>query len=437
MSKFFVRFLTIVCLAVVNVSCIYEYPPDGPEDDGILSDKDKVVLKIDVQPITPSTSANPEERIKSLRVVIVSKAEDDESADIIECNRLLDMSDMAALGYSRTWTWQSMSAEKDIFVIANEESAGPNLPKLLSSYPEGKEARDFVEEVEGYYFAPEYKTEDGKIYLPYSFSRKGLIPQSGVVNNIKAWLIPVATKFVFNFTNSRENAININGISMSKANVSNYLLARPGSGELLKQYNGQTISWIDWLAAISRESWNYPDYSGNDGFNSDVGWIADYELPNLADAQVYTFVAENSEDTFSVKGATSTVVNGETVVTPTTRTTPVYYIPESANFIVPEGSDDNSSGNGTGETPTKQQMFFLTILLEDTGGTQAPPFNEVAIPNLGALFRNTYVIIDVNMSEGDIEVYAEIAPWTEKEANGWVEDGDAPANNPFKIKKKW
>lgn len=436
MSKFLVRLLSLVCMAVINVSCILDNQVECPDGDDMLIDKDRVVLKINVQPLAPSASGNPTERIKTLRIVIISKAADEKSLDTIECNRLLDIPDMPALGYSRTWTWQSMSAEKDIFVIANEESAGPNLSALLSSYAEGKEAGKFTEQVEGYYFRPEYNAEDGNIYLPYSFSRKGLIPQAGVVNEIKAWLIPVATKFVFNFTNFREDAVNVNGISMSNANVANYLLARPGDGELIKQFNGQSMSWIDWLAEISQASWNYPDFSGNDGFNGQVGWIADYELPEPTDSHVYTFVAENSEDAFSVKGATTTIENGETVVTPGEHSTPVYYLPESANFIIPDEDGGNNSGNGTGEPPIKEQRFFLTLLLEDTGPSQAPTFNEVAIPNLGALFRNTYVIIDVKMAEGDIEVYAEIAPWTEKDANGWVEEGDAPANNPFNLKKK-
>lgn len=436
MSKLFVRFLFCVSVAVFNVSCIFEYPPDQPDTDGVLAEKDRVVLKLNVQPIAASASTNPTERIKTLRVVIISKAEDAGGNDIVECNRLLDVPDMTALGYSRTWTWQSNSAEKDIFVIANEESAGTALSTLLASYPEGKEAGDFISKIEGYYFTPEYTAEGGKIYLPYSFSRKGIIPETGVVNDINAWLIPVATKFVFNFTNYRKDAININGISMSKANVANYLLARPGPGELEKQYNGQTMSWIDWLAAISKDSWNYPDFSGNDGFNGQVGWIADYELPNKDDSRVFTFIDETSR--FPVDGATSTEENGETVVTPGKHSTPVYYIPESANFIISDGDGENNSGDGdgNGDNATKEQRFFLTILFEDTGGSNAPAFNEVAIPNLGALFRNTYVIIDVNMSEGDIEIYAEIAPWNEKSANGWVNEGNAPSNNPFMIKKK-
>ena len=451
MSKFFVRFLAVVCVALVSVSCVSEYPPYGPDADGMLADKDKVVLKINMQPIAASASTNPTERIKSLRVVIVSSPETGEGTATVEYNRLLDVADMTALGYSRTFTWQSTSAVKDIIVIANEESAGTGLSALFASYPEGKPAGALLSDVEGYYFSPEYTSEGGKIYLPYSFIKKGLIPEAGVVNDINAWLLPVATKFIFHFTNSRENAIKINGISMSKANVANYLIARPGPGELTKQYNGQPISWIDWLAIIARESWRYPDFSGNDGFNGQVGWIADYQVPDLTDAHVYTFIAENSKDVFEVDGATTTEENGVTVTNPGTHTTQVYYIPESVNFVISgedagndsgdgsgDGNGNDDDGSGEGNKPIKEQRFFLTLLLEDTGDSQAPPFNEVAIPNLGALFRNTYVIIDVNMSEGDIEVYAEIAPWNEKNANGWVEDGDAPPNNPFnKIRKKW
>ena len=425
-------------------SCIMEYPSDTDFDNSALVDSKKVVLQLNIRTLTGSAAAIPTEKIKSLRVVIIGKGANSTVPDTIECNRLLKIQDMIANDYSYILRWDSHPGNKDIFVIANEESVDDKLSALLNSYVENKGAGDFIGMVNGYSFNPQY-TVDAKnsIYLPYTFSKVDIEPLAGVVNTINAWLVPVATKFIFNFTNNRPDGIKVNGISMKYANRSNFLLAHPGEGELEKQYNGNTLSWVDWLAEISKNSWLYPDYAGNEGYNDEVGWIIDYKLPNPADAGVYTFIRDYAEgEIFTVDGATTIVTDGVETHKPGKHSTQVYYLPESMNFdrLGENGSArPNPDGDGQENQKPSEQIFYLTMLFEDTAANPSTPpvFNDVAIPNLKALFRNTYVVINVTMSEGDIEVYAEIAQWNIKTANGWVNEGNAPSNNPFTIKKKW
>lgn len=427
-------------MSLMSASCIFEYPEDFENYDDAFIDNNKVVLQLNIQPLTSSASANPTEKIKSVRVIVVKNGAG-AAPDSIECNRLIEVPYMPAKDYAYILRLNSSPGIKDIYVLANENSIATDISTMLNGYAENKPAGDFAEWIDAYAFSPVYTPDkNNDLYLPYSYSRTGLEPKAGKVNTVNVWLIPVATKFIFNFTNNRSYDVNVNGISMAYANKSNFLLGHPGSGELTKQYNGQDLYWVDWLAEISKNSWRYPDFSGNEGYNGEVGWISGYTLPYPDDYGVYTFIAQGSADIFTVKAAT-THVEGEVETTiPGKYSTPVYYIPESSNFIRLGADRTNTGIEGSGEGDdgeAQEQRYYLTILLEDTGPSNAPEFKDVAIPNLKALFRNTYVIIDLTMSEGDIEIYAEIAPWSPKTANGWVNEGNAPSNNPFTIKKKW
>ena len=439
MAKLLCRILSCLCMALMYGSCIYEYPPELDDEGGGI-DRNNIVLQLNIKTLAASASDNPTEKIKSLRVVIIGKGEAENEPDTIECNRLIGMPVMAAKDYSYILMWNSRPGKKDIFVIANEASIDDVITDLLDGYDEKKPAGDFAEWINGYSFNPSYTVDaNNNIYLPYSFSQEGIEPKAEVVNTINAWLIPVATKFIFNFTNNRTNGVNVNGISMAYANTSNYLLAKPGEGELEKELNGKTLGWVDWLAEVSKNSWAYPDYGDNEVYNGQVGWISDYSMPNSDDPDdyyVYEFVEEGSADIFTVDGATKKVENGEETIIPGKHSTPVYYLPESANYER-LGADAEAEQSPGAEGEEKEQRFYLTILFQDKGPSTAPDFTNVAIPNLKSLFRNTYVVINIKMSEGDIEVYGEIAPWNFKTANGWVNEAPAPNPNPFSIRRKW
>lgn len=433
-------------------SCIFDDYPET-ENGGISGiDGTKTLFEFNIRPLSVSAETLPLEKIKTARVVVIAKGETAAVPDTVEYNRLLDVTEVPAKDYAYTLRWNSTPGDKDIFVIANEASVDADLSTVLGSYPEGEPARNFVSMINDYSFTPAYEADaQNNIYLPYTFSQEDIRPRPGVMTSVNAWLVPVATKFIFNFTNNRPHAINIKGISMKSANKANYLLGHPT--EPTMEYNGEEMSWVDWLAEISKNSWQFPEYGSNSGYNDEVGWIVNYDLPDPDDAEVYTFVKQNDPDeNFTVKAAKTEEVDGEEVTTPGKHTTPVYYLPESANFPAPEAvdpddtddtgnaGDDTGDGDDEGETVEAEQVYYLTMLFEDTANTglTAPPFIDIPIPNLKALFRNTYVVINIIMSEGEIEVYAEIADWNRKTANGWVTEGNAPSgNNPFTVRKKW
>lgn len=441
--------LFLILFSIGFSSCIYDHYPEDGED---VINPNSTILFLDLRALTPSKMTTPVERIKSVRVIIVGKesSEDETDADgsdnpdgslaskgIVECNRYYQFPITDASNFDYTLTWQSTLGTKSIYVIANEESVDVDITETLNGYVETESAGDLEQWLADYEFNREYAAEGNAIYLPYTYYKTDFVPVPGKVNSVNCWLIPVATKFMFYFENYRENQVNVNGISMAYTNSGNYLLAHLGPDEINKQYNGEELYWVDWLAKVSEESWNNPGFSQNENFNKEVGWIQDYYVPFPDDYQEYVFFENDRTQLFEIRGGTKESDDPKAEIDPGTFTSKIFYIPESVNYRVPGTDGEPETADNDEETEGEGQTFYLTMKIEDTGDGSSPPFVNVPIPNLGALFRNTYVIISMSFKEGEIEIYAEIAPWNEKQANGWVSEGNAPGNNPFMIKKKW
>lgn len=444
MRRVFRLFLCLFLVSAGLSSCIFESPqnPENSDKDNPHISPNQSVLFLNIKSlVSASNSVDPAEKVNSLRIIIVGFEDNGEGEpidSILECNYLIDnFPTVTGKGVDYTYTWPTTLGRKSIYVLANESSISDDITASLNEYAEGEDPGNLREWLMDFSFEPRYDTSGNSIYLPYSYFIDDFRPTPGAVTPVNCWLVPVATKFLFTFTNNRSDAVNIKGISMAYANKSSYLIPHLAEEELYREYDSSILYWADWLAQVSDESWSHTNFSDNDEFNKRVGWISDYSVPDPDIFERYVFVAENSSDVFTVDAATETEEDGEKVVTPGTHRTPVYYLPESVNYINP--TDDIPVGAADDEEDEEYdgQRFYLTILLEDTGASTAPVLENVALPNLQALFRNTYVIVNVTMSEGDIEVYAEISPWTMKTANGFVsEKTDPPANNPFAIRRK-
>ena len=434
-------FLTWLFIMMVSSSCIYERYDELDPDNYIPDGKTAMFFNIHLLATRETTGI--QEKVKSLRVIVLNK-------DSIECNTFIDFGNKIynASDFEYNFRWLTKPGTKQILVFANEESvseinykipdplpegsieilpeAFPNqLSDLLnmyrpdSDYEQALNSQELLTILDYVAFQPEYTIpDDSTIFLPYSTSYPDIEVGKATTKPIDIHLVPVATKFIFKFVNYRQNRVKINGISMSSANQSNYLMGQPSQDELTKDFNDTEYYWVDWLAKISCLSWGYPGFTENENFNGEVGWIEVFEMPDLQDAHIFTFIAEDSDQCFTIDEATEKVVDQETIKTPGCHTTNVYYLPESRNLVHINSDDEGQQEDS--------QIYYLTILLEDMGQTTAPPFRDVEIPNLKSLFRNTYVRIELVMREGDIELYAEIADWNHKTANGWVNEGNAP-----------
>ena len=415
-------------LMAVSLSCCSGRDTDaglpeggGQWEGGEVGDQTLLVLRI--LPLdTRAADQEPVEKVRTLRVVIVNKGDetDDEKPGVIECNRFITLPDIVATGLEYTLTWPTVPGPKQIYVFANEESVkddkAQGLTGILDGFKENDEPDDFIAWAEDFSFAPQYnEEEDGSIHLPYTSYYDNLDAKPGEVNRMTAYLVPVATKFLFRFTNELDVPVTISEISVKKINESNYLCAHVEEEDVKKTLYGEgdkEFYWIDWLAKVAELS---HDNLGalNQDFNSLYGWISHYKVPDEETGEGRHFFIE--EDTkFDIPQSPSEDEKGSAAVGP-------IYVPESKNLFT--YLDDK-------KVEHTEQRFYLTLKYSANGKT-APDFVDIPIHNLSALFRNTFVIINVNMSGGNIEAYAEIASWNRKSANGWVTEGSEPDPNPF------
>lgn len=403
-------------------SCINDNASDCDGTATGTQDKDqlRLVLRISSLDAGDSQSSDVTEKIKSLRVIILNEKPNGDKC--LECNKKLE-TDFNANQFQHIFTWSTIEGIKHFFLIANEESVlsvktsseeFERLSDLLNRYiPDTTETTDFAEVIKSVYFKPEsaYKISDNSIYLPYTAYYYGYDIKKGehlaeVPYNM--YLVPVATKFTFNFTNKRVHDVSINEISVTPIDTENFLIAHVGQNDIQKDFDGENeLYWIDWLAKVSEKSHQEEDYNDNISFNQKYGWIADYDIPSSTKPNTQTLVEQ--EQNISVPG------KGKEGTTKKLQLGP-YYLPES------KSKETNNVNDVT------EYNYYLTLDLEDKMVENKPEFKNVKIDNLKSLFRNTSVIINIIMSEGDVEVYAEIADWNEKSVNGWVTEGPQLSN---------
>lgn len=423
-SKHILSIIILIGCILGMESCINDNAPDCDGTAAGIQDKDQLRLVLHISSLdagNPQSSNDVTEKIKSLRVIILNEKPNGDKC--LECNKKLE-TDFNANQFQHIFTWSTIEGIKHFFLIANEESvlsvktsSGKEFEKLsnlLDSYiPDTTETTDFAEVIKSVYFEPKsaYKISDNSIYLPYTAYYYGYDIKKGehlaeVPYNM--YLVPVATKFTFNFTNKRERAVSINEISVTPIDTENFLIAHVGESDIRKDFDEEKeLYWIDWLAKVSEKSHQEEKYNDNMSFNQKYGWIADYDIPSSTKPNTQTLVKQKQN--ISVPGM------GEEGNPEKLQLGP-YYLPES------KSKDANIVNDVT------EYNYYLTLDLEDKMVENRPEFKNVKIDNLKSLFRNTSVIINITMSEGDVEVYAEIADWNERSVNGWVTEGPQLSN---------
>ena len=379
-------------------SCVYD-KPDTPPEAALSSEQTVIVLNARALNGPEPETNDIRELVKSWRIVMI-----DENG-LIECNRRFSLDNIEA-GKAETIVDQffqiTTPGNKKFYLFANEESvadADASMAKtdsftdLLDSYREGTDTGDDFESViNSYHFKPDYKVENGAIYLPYT-SFYTLQMEGGKRYDKDMFLVPVATKIYFNFNNFRQFPVKVKEVGISRIAEDSYLLGNVTGEDRNKYYGSEKLYWVDWLAKVSEESGNYDSFLPNVGFNEQTGWIFDYLVPSGAEHSDKTFVDNLNQ--FTVAEATS-VAGGSPV--PSTVSLNYCYLPESK--YIPEGSST--------------QVYYLTLELEDTNpSVGAIELDPIPLSNVKALFRNTRVIINVNFNEGTDDIYVEIRSWFE------------------------
>lgn len=435
------------------------------------------MMPVDADPVTSDSGVK--EMIRSIRIILLSYGggEEDngnsgnEETGIIEYNQRIVFENPSAVSRFRyDFAWPTFAGKKSLYIVANEESVtegvrflpsdGDTLPDLsdsesLTDLLDGYEAvgkdhladpaaqascAELVRVLDAVAFKPVYTEEEGEVFLPYVsyYSAADDIEQLNIKKGdyigaeapFELYLVPVATKFTFHFENYRPHAVEINDITLSSAHSENFLMARVGEADYEKPFGDistdpvswQDYYWIDWLAKVSEASHNHSWADDNRDFNAKYGWISHYAIPDGNAPEPQQFVEEPSY----VKAADRTgVEDSEEDGIPGTLTLGPFYLPESRNIA---RKSQNNIGAETGSQETDSQQYYLTLGLHDVEQLPEydPKFEKQPIDNLEALFRNTHVKINVVLRQGNVRVYAEIAEWSPKSANGWVVEGPEP-----------
>lgn len=367
-----------VGLSLLMQACVYDSYPD--EDGTGPADGEKTVLLLRVKAVGQSRAGYDNELMHSLRIII------------LDDNGKLERVRSANFSAAGTESYNLIAipvtpGKKSIFLIANEESVNYKTPEgsasltaYLNSLEEGQEgvSATLAEMV----FTPDY-TLDIPMTSSYDVELK---PGN---NEETFYVVRVATKFDVSIANSRSDAVTLDAFSVSSVADKSYLYPKFSEGAGIITKNGKKgfvfdseteLHWVDWLYKACEESQTKPNAPQAD----ERGWIMEYSVPVSA-----THAPESWND-----AGIEIAPNG-------TLKLPAHYCPESCRIT--EGIEPfHADANGL------EQQYRIKITL--TSGGEQKQF-EATLPNLRALFRNTYVNITVTLNEKGIVWRIFVNPW--------------------------
>ena len=414
-------------------SCVYEAGDlkQGGMDPEDIPHDDRVLLNFNIETSLLDQSNSVAEKISSLRIIVIGDGK-------VECNRLVQFgSNTTAAGFGYNFQWRTSPGIKSLFFIANEDHTGDmsyqaqkgttipsNLPTSLTTLLDGyspaanTNGRELADVLTSAYFQPDYNKTDGSVYIPYSSFYGNIHAEEQQVVPLDIYLVPVATKFTFRFINRRKSQVQIDNITVSQTNRTNWLLAQVYGNDVEKSFGDRKYYWVDWLAKVAEESNKYPGFYDNMDFNDKYGWISNYTMPVTED-DTYDNIFIDEATKFTIPAA---IWENPEKFNPDTDESQVvmrgpFYAPESWNTYV--------YYDAATEQWITTQRYALTIGIRDLSASSAkdPVFEDVTIGNLKSLFRDTSVLITLTMSEGKLEIYAEKTDWNHRYAQGWVVEG--------------
>lgn len=376
-------------LSLASIACLLMLSACGRggdtvfmDDEAVFTEEDMVtlVLNTDVIGMTRAgvTDVPDNEKMKTLRIVILHPD------GTVEHNKFIDF-ESGQTEYNTQIFKVKNREKKTIYLLANEKSVN-GLPDL-DVYTSGMAG--FKAAVDDFHFVPVFAQD-----TPIPMSSVYEIEIGTGTNRIECqyYLVRAATKFTFRFKNLWSYDMKVTGLTVSNIADRMYLMPHkqnPGTPLLFLENDGSKTSlyWVDWLKKVSDETLQYPDDKTLADWR---GWINDYDIPGTA-------------------------TQAKRDITPASFTVPKYnnstpgeaefylYLPESKNLI-------------NAADPYGEQAYTMDITFEYTqrGKTYTKKFSGEAFDNLRALFRNTHVVVDVALIQGNtITLTYTVCPWLE------------------------
>ena len=328
------------------------------------------------------------EDVYSLRILLINES------GILENNLFINNSqDAGKLTFPYSLRLLTTTGKKHLYIIANEKSVADynfesdetKPSKSISEWFDGfNEGSSGIEDkLKDLYFKPDYNKP-----IPLScFYEIDLQGNYGDELEKDVYLVNVGTRFYIRFNNYRNEEVIFDKVALNSVADLNYLIPQIGESDL----NKDGIYWIDWLKDVVEETQKYPGLddsdTSNDVINEKWGWLNDYRLPKKTEHKIVNF----NTSPWTVP---KSILQESTIPKPETLVVFPLYLPESKNII--------SGGNS--------QKYTLEFEIRNNAG---PPHNiSYELTNLKSLFRDTYVIINVDIVTIVENIYVEIKNWS-------------------------
>lgn len=424
------------CLALIMGACTTREPEQEIKSE---ADEFRVNLHINTLASDISSPSEVKEKIRSLRIIMLSDG-------FIEYNSLIDFSEGDAENgdgkdvgvFNYLFSRATVAGNKKFYLIANEESVdkvffegyedgdlpegiekGMSLSSLLNRFTRDKlpaqgtlgysnsgSGTEFEEIINSVVFQPDYTETNKSVYLPYTAFYDGIKAGNNPEITIRRdmYLVPVATKFTFNFYNYRQREAEVKEIRLKPLDTSSYLMAQLDNADQTKLLDDDSYYWIDWLEKVARGSKFATDLSE---YNERVGWIENYYIPENSEPVARIITSDGSDWT----------IEKLTDKDNPTPLTVVKYYPESRNI-----ESKTVFNEATGKFEQREmQAYYVEFSVKEQREEETYVTDFLEIESVKALFRATHVIIGVDLYESLVEVYCEIAPWRTSNFKGYVQ----------------
>lgn len=431
-------FIYIITLFLLLPSCSNEeIGTDDPRDD---NGKDLNVSFLVNTIGTRGGSTSPvQEKVRSLRIIMISDG-------FIEYNTKIDLEEGSVSdadenpSFPYLFNRSTVPGNKKFYLIANEETVnsvsfetennlpsgiveGMSLSSILNSFSRDKlpaegtfgystsgKGNQLETVLNSAYFNINYEISNGTVYLPYSAYYDGIVSTEDASQTIREtmYIVPVATKFTVCLNNYRKEKVRIEKLNLSKFHDSNFLMAHLDDSEKTKTFAGRSYPWIEWLKIVSDGSNSAADI---EAFNQSAGWIEKYLIPENAELNMRVRRAGADEDWTIEK-----LVNLENPsILPI-----VTYLPESKNIVTKQVYN-----NSTKEYEDKTyQAYYLQIFAKDENAEEIAESEILEIDAVKALFRNTHVVVDIDIYDSMVDIYCQIQPWEYSSFKGYLQEVD-------------
>lgn len=410
----------LLCALFLLMGCEKQEPYRVKRNDTLYLSLSTALPDVTDEPVAKAgeTRYLASEKIRSLRIVLVSKANDNDLWTV-EANELYTLENTGGMMPSDLTYAISHTRHKRIYLFGNCEDmalldGSGKAVDLKTDYSVFIPDASGVAPVDGFRF--ECRRGSGNAtasrddYVPmsavYNVELPADINEIPVVGNFShvytlprpLYLIRAVTKFTASYWNkTAERApvhIQVRGWSVSKiASGTSYLLAavQPDWARTTKPADGET-EWQYWLAAEAAKT-QKNDYRPYE-------WMYAYDLPDDA-AQHETYACD-----YPYEGNSNYNIYHDDPATALTKLPPVY-LPESKNLA-------------EGESAYGKQAYEVVLKTwewekEKDYGKGREMTYTVTLPECQSLFRNTDVRLNVTFLGDAVSLQVVVCPWEKQE----------------------